>query len=203
MNSLQHECRCYSVYMARSPWWCYHRDVWIFTKVCSPVRPVYIPTLDYPYLRSSSAKISTQGGQLPPVLSVDCQLRYLLSTDFSSLYVLRFTVWIQSIFGWPVFLFPFGGIHLTAAFVIDSGPTSIKTCPVHHILLLLSSFGPTSRHSPLSDDVFHLFLWGALPFIIFSFEILSFHENLAEPPMMRCLQFLSGCLFHRPCFCLI
>jgi len=74
---------------------------------------------------------------------------------------MSFTVCIQSIFWRPGFLFPFGGSHFTAAFVIDSW-CILKTCPVHLILLSLMMFSIFS-------------CW--VRCLFFSFEILSFHET--------------------------
>jgi len=88
------------------------------------------------HLRSSCAKISTQGGQLPPGLKLSTQLSFpnwLLSLCPPSLFC------ILSIFVRPGFLFPFSGIHLTAAFVIDSW-SILKTCFIHLILLSLMMF---------------------------------------------------------------
>ena len=71
-------------------------------------------------------------------------------------YLLRvnasFTVWIQSILGRPGFLFPFGGIHLTAAFIIDR--------LLYYRLLVHPHDMPRSPKSPFSDDDLHPFLLG-------------------------------------------
>jgi len=102
-------------------------------------------------LRSSSAKISRQVGQLLPGLSVDCQLSYLLQLT-PLLFTSSFTVCIQSIFGRPGFLFS-----------IWWYPSYRSFC---YRFVVHPQDIPSPSHSPFSDDVFRLLLLGVLPNIL-------------------------------------